>query len=260
MIALFTTMEKKIWHLLNITGKIFYFSLETFILLLKGKIRFRSTVRQIYELGVEAFPIISIASFATGMVMAVQAAVILSRFGARQYISSFVALSLVRELSPVLGSIIFVGKSGAKISAEIGAMNVNEQLLATRALGIDPMDFFTSSRVLACMVVLPILVCWSEVIGISGGLLISVFQENISFQSYVHHTFNSLRLVDYVGGMIKTLFFSMIIGIVCCYKGFQTKGGSTGVGCYTTEAVALSTILIIISNFVLTKLILTIWG
>ena len=217
-------------------------------------------LKQIYELGLEALPIISIASLATGMVLAVQAAVILSRFGARQYISAFVSLSLVRELGPVLSSIIFIGKSGAKISAEIGAMNVNEQIMATRTLGIDPMDFFSSSRVLACIIVLPILVFWSEILGIFGGLLISVFQENISVFSYVTSTYDSLRLVDFFSGLIKTFFFSVIIGIISCYKGFQAKGGSIGVGSFTTEAVALCMIVVIVSNFFFTKIILNIWG
>ncbi|MFC1704432.1 MlaE family ABC transporter permease [Candidatus Omnitrophota bacterium] len=260
MFGLLIKLGKKVEYGLRFTGQIFFFTIEAFTLIVKGKIRWRDTIRQIYEIGVEAFPIISIASLATGMVMAVQAAVILARFGARQYIANFVGLALVRELSPVLGSIIFVGKSGAKISAEIGSMSVNEQLLATRTLGIDPMYFFTTSRLLACMIALPILVCWSGIIGILGGLVISAIQENIPMQSYLDYTFRSLRVVDFAGGMIKTCFFSVIIGIVCCFKGFQTRGGSTGVGRYTTEAVALSTILIIISNFILTKLILTVWG
>ena len=254
------TTGNKLVHFFKISGEILFFTLETFNLFLRGKIRLKELFRQIYELGLEALPIISIASLATGMVLAVQAAVILSRFGARGYISRFVGLALVRELGPVLSSIVFIGKSGAKISAEIGAMNVNEQIMATRTLGIDPMDFFTSSRVLACMIVLPILVFFSELVGIFGGLLISVFQEDITAFSYITTTYESIRLVDFLSGLIKTFFFSVIIGIICCYKGFQTKGGSTGVGRYTTEAVALCMILVIVSNFILTKIILNIWG
>jgi phospholipid/cholesterol/gamma-HCH transport system permease protein len=251
---------KRVIYFLRIAGEILFFFIETFSLILRGRIRFREVLRQIYDLGFAAFSIISVTSFATGMVLAVQAAVILSRFGAREYISKFVGLALVRELGPVLSSIIFVGKSGAKISAEIGAMNVNEQIMATRTLGIDPMDFFTSSRVLACMIALPILVCWSEIVGIFGGLLIGFFQENISPFSYLTATYESIRLVDFLGGLIKTFFFSVAIGIICCYKGFRTSGGSIGVGRYTTEAVALCMIVVIIANFLLTKIILNIWG
>ncbi|MFH1202473.1 MAG: ABC transporter permease [Candidatus Omnitrophota bacterium] len=253
-------LGKRLIYFLRITGQIFIFFIETFSLLLRGKIRMKELARQVYELGVEAFPIISLTALATGMVLAVQAAVVLTRFGGRQYISRLVALALVRELGPVLGSIIFVGKSGARISAEIGAMSVNEQLLATRTLGINPMDLFTTSRVLACLIVLPILVFWSEVIGIFGGLVISMFQENVTAFSYLNETYNSLRLVDFFGGMAKTLFFALVVGIICCYKGFNAKGGSVGVGKYTTEAVALCTIIIIVSNFILTKLIITLWG
>ncbi len=253
-------LGERLIYFLKICGQILFFSLEIFSLVLKGRVRIKETVRQIYELGVEAFSILSIAALATGMVLAVQAAVILSRFGARQYISKLVVLSLIRELGPVLGSIIFVGKSGAKISAEIGAMSVNEQILATRTLGIDPMDFFTVSRVIGCLVALPLLVFWSEIIGILGGLLIAVIQEHVSISSYIYQTYNSIRMVDFLGGMTKTVFFSLIVGVICSYKGFKTEGGSTGVGKYTTEAVALSTILIIVSNFLLTKIILSIWG
>ena len=253
-------LGQRLIYFVRIAGQISVFFIETFRLILRGKVRIKELTKQVYELGVEAFPIISLTALATGMVLAVQAAVILTRFGARQYISRLVALALVRELGPVLGSIIFVGKSGARISAEIGAMNVNEQILATRTLGIDPMDFFTTSRVLASLIVLPILVFWSEVVGIFGGFLISMFQENISAFSYFNETYNSLRLVDFFGGMIKTVFFALIVGVICCYKGFNAKGGSVGVGKYTTEAVALCTILIIVSDFILTKLIITIWG
>ena len=253
-------LGRKAINFLKASGQILFFGLEAVSLILHGKIRIKETIKQIYELGLEAFWIVSISSLATGMVLAVQSAAILSRFGARQYISKLVALSLVRELGPVLGSIIFTGKSGAKISAEIGAMSVNDQLLAARTLGINPMDMFATPKILACLIVLPLLIFWSELIGILGGLVTSVLQEHVSVSSYLYQTYNCIRFVDFLGGMIKTIFFSLIVGIICCFKGFKTQGGSTGVGKYTTEAVALTTILIIISDFLLTKAILSLWG
>ncbi|MBU2540346.1 MAG: ABC transporter permease [Candidatus Omnitrophica bacterium] len=247
-------------HALQLAGAIICFLIDVFATVFRRGLRPRQIADQIYELGVSAFWIVSIASLATGMVLAVQSAVVLVRFAATEYIAKLVALSLVRELGPVLTSLIFIGKSGAKVSAEIGAMNVNEQILATRALGIDPIDFFGISRILACIIVLPLLVFWCEILGILGGMLITVLQEGVSCFSYINQTFDSIRIVDFVGGMVKTLFFSLIIGIICCYKGFRTRGGSIGVGKYTTEAVALSSILVIVSNFLLTKIIINFWG
>ncbi len=253
-------LGKKFIYFLEASGQIIFFIYECFVLIFRKKVRPREIINQIYELGVTSFAIVSITALATGMVLAVQGAVVLTRFGASEYIAKLVALSLVRELGPVLTSLIFIGKSGAKISAELGAMSVNEQILATRALGIDPLDLFGLSRILACIIALPLLVFWCEVLGVFGAMVITVLQENISAISFLNQTFDSLRMVDFVGGMAKTVVFSFLIGIVCCFKGFRTSGGSLGVGKFTTEAVALSSILVIISNFLLTKIIINFWG
>jgi len=169
-------------------------------------------------------------------------------------------LSLVRELSPILSSIVFSGKAGARISAELGSMKVNDQILATRTLGVDPMEYFVVPRILACFIVLPLLVVISEAIGVFGGFLIGTIDAKMAGAFYWQHTISSIAYVDFFSGIIKTVFFSFIIGFVCCYQGFQTKGGSLGVGRYTTKAVAYCYILVIISNFVLTKVILALWG
>jgi phospholipid/cholesterol/gamma-HCH transport system permease protein len=242
------------------SGSIIYFSFDCFLVMVRRGIRLKDVAEQIYELGVNALGIVSITALATGMVLAVQSAVVLERFGATEYIANLLALSLVRELGPVLTSLVFIGKSGAKVSAEIGTMSVNEQILATRALGINPIDFFGISRILACVIVLPMLVFWCEVLGVFGGMLITVLQESIDPFSFLRQTLDSLKLVDFLGGLMKTVVFSFLIGIISCFKGFRTTGGSLGVGKYTTEAVALSSILVIVANFLLTKIIINLWG
>jgi len=247
-------------YFFQVSGQIIYFSFDCFLVAVRKGIRWKELLEQVYELGINAFGIVSITALATGMVLAVQSAAVLERFGATEYIAKLVALSLVRELGPVLTSLVFIGKSGAKISAEIGTMSVNEQILATRTLGINPIDFFGISRILACVIALPLLVFWSEVLGVLGGMVITVLQENISPLAYINQAFDSLKLVDFVGGMMKTLVFSLLIGIISCFKGFRTTGGSLGVGKYTTQAVALSSIAVIVSNFLLTKIIINIWG
>lgn len=213
-----------------------------------------------YEQGAQSVVIIALASISSGAVLALQGYVMLNRFGAKEYVAQLVALSLVRELSPVFSSFIFSGKAGARMAAELGTMNVNDQILATRTLGVDPIEFLVVPRMVACLLVLPGLVVFSEIIGIMGGYMIGILDANIMSASYIQQTLRSITYVDFFSGFIKTIFFSIIISWICCYQGFHTKGGSLGVGQYTTKAVALSYILVVVSNTVLTKFILTFWG
>ncbi|MFA5087559.1 MAG: ABC transporter permease [Candidatus Omnitrophota bacterium] len=228
--------------------------------IIRGRIRWGEVLKQIYEQGVQSIFIIALASFASGAVLSLQSLVMLSRFGAKEYGAHLVALSLVRELSPVFGSFIFSGKAGARMAAELGTMKVNDQIVATRAMGVDPIEFLVVPRMLACFFVLPGLVVLSEFIGIFGGYFFGTMDANIPGATYIQHTIRAITYVDFFSGFVKTLFFSLIIGWVCCYQGFKTSGGSLGVGQFTTRAVAYSYVLVVISNTILTKIILTFWG
>jgi len=213
-----------------------------------------------YEQGVGSVVIIALTSLASGAVLAIQGAVTLTRFGAKEYIAQLVAWSLVREMSPVFTAIIFSAKAGARITAELGTMNVNDQMLATRALGVDPVEYLIVPRMAACFLVLPILTIISEIVGIAGGYLIGVFEANIPSAFYINQTLKAIRYVDFFSGFIKVFFFAVIVSWICCYQGFVTRGGSLGVGKFTTKAVAYSIICVILSNAVLTKIILVFWG
>ncbi|MBM3248353.1 MAG: ABC transporter permease [Candidatus Omnitrophica bacterium] len=241
-------------------GKILFFISEILSKFLRNGTKLTEVMKQIYSQGVQSIGIIALTSLAMGMVLAIQSVVILSRFGAKEYVAQLVSLSLVRELSPVLGSIIFAGKAGSKMAAEISSMKVSEQLLATRAMGVDPVEYFIIPRIVACVIVLPILIVISEILGVFGGFIIGVWDANIPYGIYLHKTVIAITLVDFIGGMIKTLFFALIISIICCFEGYQAKGGSIGVGEYTTKSVALCCIYVISFNFILTKIILTFWG
>lgn len=227
---------------------------------LRGRIRWGEVLKEVHEQGIESAVIIAMTSFATGAVLALQGYVMLTRFGAKEFVAHLVALSLVRELSPVFGSFIFSGKAGARMAAEIGTMNVNDQITATRTLGIDPIEYLVVPRMVACFLVLPGLIVLSEIFGMLGGYVISVFDAGIPGVSYIQQTLKAVNYVDFFSGFIKTLFFSMLISWICCYQGFVTKGGSLGVGQYTTRAVAFSYITVVVSNTILTKIILTFWG
>lgn len=240
-------------------GDALFFMGEVLWNILRGRIRVTEVLKQIYEQGIQSIVIIALTSFATGAVLGLQGYVILARFGAKEYVSHLVALSLVRELSPVLGALIFSGKAGARMAAELGTMNVNDQIVATRTLGVDPMEFLVVPRIIATFFVLPILVVFSEIIGIAGGYFVAILDAHIPGSYYINMTMRSIDYVDFFSGFIKTFFFAVLISWVCCYQGFHTRGGSMGVGKFTTKAVAMSYILVILSNTVLTKIILTFW-
>jgi len=233
---------------------------DVFWCLLRGRIRWGEVLKEVHEQGIESAVIIAMTSFATGAVLALQGYVMLTRFGAKEFVAHLVALSLVRELSPVFGSFIFSGKAGARMAAELGTMNVNDQITATRTLGIDPIEYLVVPRMVACFLVLPGLIVLSEIFGMLGGYVISVFDAGIPGTGYIQQTLKAVNYVDFFSGFIKTLFFSVLISWICCYQGFVTKGGSLGVGQYTTRAVAFSYITVVVSNTILTKIILTFWG
>jgi len=241
-------------------GNVVCFSWEIISNIFRGRIRFGEVLRQMYEQGVQSVVIIALTSLATGAVLAIQGASTLSQFGAKEYIAQLVAWSLLREMCPVFTAIIFSAKAGARITAELGTMNVNDQMLATRALGVDPIEYLIVPRILACFLVLPVLTIVSEVVGITGGYLVGVFEANIPSAFYINQTLKAVHYVDFFSGFFKVYFFAFLVGWICCYQGFFTEGGSLGVGKYTTRAVAYSIIFIILSNAVLTKLILTFWG
>ncbi|MBF0479526.1 MAG: ABC transporter permease [Candidatus Omnitrophica bacterium] len=241
-------------------GEALVFFGEVLTSIVQGKIRWNEVRKQVYEQGAQTIIIVVLTSLAAGAVLAMQGYVSMSRFGAKEFVSHLVALSLVRELGPVFTALIFSGKAGAKIAAELGTMNVNEQITATRAMGVDPMEFFVVPRMLASFMVLPLLAVIFELVGMFGGYIVGIFQAHLPGSFYLSQTIRAIEFVDFFSGFIKVFFFAVIISWICCYEGFKTRGGSLGVGQHTTNAVAYSYILVIISNTFLTKFILTVWG
>src|SRR3989338_6339341 len=226
----------------------------------RGRIRWPEVLKQMYEQGIQSVMIIVLTSLASGAVLALQGYTAMVRFGAKEYIAHLVGLSLVRELGPVFTALIFSGKAGARITAELGTMNVNDQVLATRTMGVDPVEYLVVPRMVACFLALPILTIISEIVGVAGGYCVGVWEAKIPGIFYLNQTIRAVQYVDFFSGFTKVFFFAVIIGWVSCYQGFFTKGGSLGVGRFTTKAVAYSYIFIILSNAVLTKVILTFWG
>lgn len=203
---------------------------------------------QAKKAGVESLPIVSLVSFFIGVILALQTAYLMQRLGSEMYIASIVALSLVRELGPVITSLVVAGRVGAAITAEIGSMQVTEQVDALQTLGSNPIKYLVVPRFLALSLTLPILTLYADIIGIMGGWLLCVFKLGISSQMYLNITFDSLLLKDLFTGLVKTVFFGMIIAFVGCYEGFNVEGGAEGVGSSTMRAVVTTFILIIAAD------------
>jgi len=204
--------------------------------------------------GLESLPLVSLISFFIGVILAFQISYIMKKLGAELYISSVIALSIVRELGPVITALVVAGRVGAAITAEIGSMQVTEQIDALETLAANPVKYLVVPRFIALSLMLPILTLYADIIGILGGWIIGVFRLGISSRLYLNITFDSLRFKDLMTGLTKTVFFGMIIAFVSCYEGFNVEGGAEGVGRATTRSVVNSFILIIACDTFFTAL------
>lgn len=207
--------------------------------------RRRQIFEQMSKIGVDSLPIVSLISLFTGMVLALQSAYQMQRFSAEMYIASLVAFSMCRELGPVLTALIVAGRVGASITAELGTMQVTEQIDALETLATNPIKYLVVPRFLALMIMLPLLTIYADIIGILGGYIIGVYKLNISHAMYMKNTWHPLKYKDVFTGLIKSYFFAIIICIVACYEGMKAEGGAEGVGRSTTSSVVVSFILII---------------
>jgi phospholipid/cholesterol/gamma-HCH transport system permease protein len=209
---------------------------------------------QMDRIGVASFPIVFLISLFTGMVLALQSAYQMQKVSAEMYIASLVALSLTRELGPVLTALIVAGRCGAAITAELGTMQVTEQVDALETLSTNPIQYLVVPRFLALLIMVPLLTIFSDFFGIIGGYLIGVGKLNITHAMYVKMTWDPLKLKDVTTGLIKSVTFAMIICLVSCFEGLNTTAGAEGVGRATTSSVVRSFILIIIFDCLLTAI------
>ncbi len=212
--------------------------------------------RQFDRIGVGSLNLTNITALFTGMVLALQTSYALAKFGARLYIGEIVALSLVRELGPVLTALMVGGRVGSGIAAEIGSMAVTEQVDAIRSMAADPVRKLVVPRLWATIAMLPLLTILADALGIFGGMLIAVFQEGLSASFYLQRTFQVLAFDDIWVGVAKPVVFAFLIAIIGCYNGLNARGGADGVGKATTNTVYVVAIGVLISDFFITKLFL----
>ena len=215
---------------------------------------FKTIIDQMEQIGVRSLSIVLLTCFFTGMVLALQTGYQIARFGAKVYIGVVVALSIVRELGPVLTSLVVAGRVGAGIAAELGSMQVTEQIDAMRAMGTNPVKKLVTTRLVALVIMLPILTILGDLIGIVGGMIISIYSLGLDYSYYKSSTVQALALQDVLTGLVKPVVFATIIATVGCYLGLNTSGGTQGVGKSTTLSVVTSSILIFLFDFLLVKI------
>jgi phospholipid/cholesterol/gamma-HCH transport system permease protein len=247
-------LGKQVLTFLHFLGGLTNLSIQTFYWTFIPPFKKDRIFEQAKKAGYDSLPIVSLIALFIGIIMALQTAVQMQRLGSEMYIASIVALSMLRELGPVITALVVAGRVGAAIAAEVGSMQVTEQIDALETLATNPVKYLVVPRFLALSLMLPVLTLYADIIGIFGGYLICVYKLRISSSMYMHITYSSLLYKDLYTGLLKSVFFGMIIALVACYQGFNVEGGAEGVGKATTRAVVSTFILIIAADCLFTAI------
>ncbi len=220
----------------------------------KGTINYIDTLHQIEHVSVRAFGIVGIVIFFVGMILAFQMAYILDALGVSEYTADITAVAMVREMGPLIVGVLMTGYMGAAITAELGAMTVSEEVLALETMALSPIRLLVVPRVLAAMIMVPLVCLVAIYIGISGGLFISSTLMEIGLQRYVARTFDAIQYSDVATGLVKVEAFAILVALISCHEGFSASGGVAGVGKATTNSVVRSIIAIILCDLIFTAL------
>lgn len=223
----------------------------------KRPFEFYQLVYQLEQMGVRSFAIAAITAIFVGMVMTVQFAFGLERFGATDYVGRVIGLSITRELAPSLTALVVGARIGSGMAAEIGSMAVTEQIDAIRALGADPIKKLVVPRLIACVILIPVLALFADVVGFAGAMVVARLQFGTQMGFFFRTALESVRMQDFLSGVGKAPFFGVAIAIIGCYNGMTTRGGTEGVGRSTTRTVVAAAIAVLVADFILTKLFLS---
>jgi phospholipid/cholesterol/gamma-HCH transport system permease protein len=246
------TLGELTLEIFNAFGGFALFCIKAIRTLFTTRFKVFRTLEQMQQIGVNSLSIIILTGTFTGMVLAFQSYIGFHRFGGEEFIGPVVALGLVRELGPVLSGLMVTGRAGSAIAAEIGTMQITEQVDALRTLGIDPMQYLVVPRIVASVLILPLLALFCSFLGIIGGYIVSINALGLNPEQYQSGIREFVALSDITGGLIKASCFGLILSLVGCYKGYMTIGGARGVGLSTTQAVVLGSTMILIANYFLT--------
>jgi len=251
----FEWLGRGLLGVLNAVGRFFALLGQTLHGAVRPPFAPRSAAQQFVRVGVDSVPVVLLTALFTGGVLALQTFKGFSRFHAEVYIGSVVALSMLRELAPVLTALMVTGRAGSAMAAELGSMRVTEQIDALVSLATDPVQYLFVPRVIAGILVLPMLVVLANVVGIAGGYLVAVTYLGANPVRYLENTFQYLDLDDLTSGLIKSAVFGGLLTLIGCQCGFDTRGGAEGVGRSTTRAVVAGSLAVLVADFFLTKIL-----
>jgi phospholipid/cholesterol/gamma-HCH transport system permease protein len=253
-------LTTRIIHFLTEIANITNFTILTIRHIFKKPFEMREFVRQMFEVGYRSFGLISVTAFIMGLVLTIQTRPVMAGFGAESWIPTMVFISVVIEIGPVITALLFAGKVGSRIGAELSAMRVTEQIDAMEVSGVYPMKYLVVTRVLATTVMLPVLVIYADFLALLGSYLGYSMHNTIGLGLFIREAFEELRFTDLIPATIKTYFFGFFIGILSCYTGYFTNKGAEGVGLATNAAVILSSLSIFIIDLIavqVTQMIIT---
>lgn len=237
------------------TGQLALFFLESLSHIFRPPWYGRQILQQFLNIGYFSLPVVGLTAIFTGMVLALQSYTGFSRFSAEGAVATVVVLSVTRELGPVLAGLMVAGRVGAAMAAEIGTMRVTEQIDALTTLSTNPLKYLVVPRLIAGIVMLPLLVIVADIIGVFGGYLVSIYKLGFNEANYLHQTVKFLELQDVLSGLLKASVFGLIISLMGCYHGYNSARGAEGVGRATTNAVVSASILILFMNYALTAML-----
>lgn len=250
-----TLIGHKLLQFLTATGNLVHFTARSISHCIRPPFYCSQIGRQLIDIGYYSLPVVGLTAIFSGMVLALQSYSGFSRFDAESAIPTVVVLSIVRELGPVLAGLMVAGRIGASIAAELGTMRVTEQVDALSTLSTNPFKYLIVPRLIAGTLMLPVLVLIADVIGVFGGFIVCVYRLDFNAANYIHQTWKYLEVSDVTSGLWKAATFGFIIVLMGCYNGFNSKGGAQGVGTATTNAVVSASILILITNYLLTGIL-----
>jgi phospholipid/cholesterol/gamma-HCH transport system permease protein len=253
--GIFSIIGHWVLRFLEESGRVMMLFMKTVVWTFRPPFDFQNLLKQMEDVGLKSIPVILITGTFTGMVLALQSYSGFKRFNAEAFVGTVVALSMTRELGPVLTGLMVSGRVGSAMAAELGTMQVTEQIDALYTLAINPIQYLIVPRLLSSMIVVPILTLFANVMGIFGGYLISVYLLGANQTTYLKRTYDFLDLEDIYIGLLKALVFGMIIATIGCYQGFYTRGGAEGVGRSTTRAVVVASLSILVANYFITALL-----
>lgn len=249
-------LRKKFDELILYLGEFYSFTVRTFYWSVQKPFRWRLFIDQFNRIGVESIPIISLVGLFTGMVFALQSTYAFRLFNAETMVGSVVGMSLAREIAPVFAALMVTARMGSAMAAELGTMKVTEQIDALHAMAVYPQQYLVVPRVIASMLMLPLLTVVFNFIGIMGAYLVSVYLMHIPEGPFVYRLQQFVEPKDIIGGILKAVVFGLILGLISCFEGFRTNNGAKGVGISTTRAVVLSSVTVLIVDYFLTQIIL----